>query len=92
MKIPNHEIGAAICKCGENFELGPFSSGSRNKVSVRVRCRSGCKPAGIMHTHPGGPVRLSNVDVKNMARTGLPIACVTDGKRMQCNHVKIRNK
>lgn len=92
MDIPDHEVGATICRCGPNYELGPMASGTRNRVKVPISCRTRCKPVGIVHTHPGGPVRLSNVDKKSLAKAKLSIGCVTDGVRMRCFRVKASKK
>ena len=87
MKVPDHEIGAAICRCDNQYKLGPFAEGTRNNVMVPIRCPARCKPEGTVHTHPGGPLRLSNVDIVNLAKADLKIGCVSDGARMRCYRV-----
>jgi proteasome lid subunit RPN8/RPN11 len=88
MKIPSYEIGAAICRCGDTVRLGKFFAGDRNSVKVPIRCRSGCKPVGTFHTHPGGPVYLSRKDVDSIQKANLEIGCVSDGERMRCYRIK----
>jgi|GEM_PF-6379104 len=89
--IPKNEIGAAICRCDTGYELGPMVMGTPDSVRVPKRCRSGCEPVGTVHTHPGGPVRLSGKDVESLCKANLRIGCVTDGKTMRCYEVERRN-
>lgn len=93
MKIPKNEVGALICRCDKGAEgsirlSSPLSVGTPKNVRIRGQCPPRCTPIGTVHTHPGGPVRLSTVDGKSLAKHNLPLGCVTDGRTMRCYLVK----
>lgn len=82
------ERGYTLCKNGR-LKKGIEVKGDTNSVSIPIRCPAGSKPAALMHTHPGGTLTPSPLDIKTMHEKGLPI-CIRAGNKVKCYKPKQR--
>ncbi len=85
------EIGILICrtKTGQLVH-GPTHHGTEKNVTVRIQCPSGSTPAALWHTHPGGTMSLSRLDIETGKKHKLPYVCVSNGRRgsTKCFQIK----
>lgn len=80
------ERGYTVCKNGR-LKKGVEVRGESHSVSIPISCPRGSKPAGLVHTHPGGSLELSPQDIKTMHEKGLPV-CVRAGNKIRCYRPK----
>lgn len=77
------ERGYTACRRNGKLRKGIEVIGDSHNVSIPIVCPPGSKPAGLMHTHPGGSLQLSPKDIKTMHEKGLPV-CIKAGTRIKC--------
>ncbi len=80
------ERGYTLCRNGK-LKKGIEVKGDAHSVAIPIVCPTGSKPAGLMHTHPGGSLELSPQDIKTMHEKGLPV-CVKAGNKIKCYRPK----
>lgn len=83
-----NEIGHAICQCRDGkIRLGPRSTGTSNRVSVKLKCPPGCVVRGVYHSHPSSRAYPSSADVQNLLKAGLPLSCIQGLDGLKCYHI-----
>jgi len=83
-QLPPYEVGAAICCDARRCVMGPLSVGTRTRVDVKLSCPVGMRPVGIIHTHPGGALYPSQMDIENLRRAGLRVSCIVNERGARC--------
>lgn len=73
--MSSKEHGFTICSEKCRLLRGPESVGHKYGVTVDISCPEGAEPIGTYHSHPSDHT-LSEQDVDEMVRLGLPVACV----------------
>jgi len=77
------ERGYTICGGRGGIRKGPEVRGTTNAVAIPIKCPSGSKPVGLMHTHPAGSLQLSPKDLKTMHEKKIPV-CIRAGNKVKC--------
>ena len=80
------ERGYTFCKNG-GPRKGIEVTGDVNSVAIPMSCPPGSKPRALFHTHPGGSLAMSPLDIKTMREKGLPV-CIRAGNKIKCYRPK----
>lgn len=80
------ERGYTFCKNGR-LRKGIEVKGDAHSVTIPISCPPGSQPRALVHTHPGGSLKLSPQDIKTMREKGLPV-CVRAGNKIKCYRSK----
>lgn len=90
--IPQNEIGFMLCKTQSGqLTRGPIGVGTSTSVQFSDFCPAGSKIVGSLHTHPksgGGSPLPSAQDMREAARIGMPVICITTSEKHSCYNVQ----
>lgn len=85
------ECAFVVCKDRRgNYRKGASACGSRNSVSVPMKCPEGTKAVALSHNHPSGNINLSNTDKATGHKHKLSHVCVRAGRGLKCHRIQRR--
>lgn len=83
--LPKNEVGFTICRTpGGQLTRGPLATGTPRAVSIPIACPSGATFEGLFHTHPGGAVTPSRIDLDSAKKFDAKVLCITNDSQTQC--------
>ena len=81
------EHGFPICKNG-GVTKGRTVTGDEHAVIVPLVCPRGSKVIGVHHSHPGGSLQLSQLDIRTAHEKRLKYVCVKAQGKTKCYRFK----
>jgi len=85
--MSSRECATVICKTGRSLVRGTTACGSRESVTIRIKCPQGSTPHAILHNHPSNNPRPSSQDMETSKSHKVAI-CVKTDNALKCYRPK----
>jgi hypothetical protein len=87
--MPN-EYGFALCRIRGTQRIikGPTTWGTPTSVEISPVCPPGSKFVGNLHSHPGGSLEPSAIDLATERKHQFELACIVNETGIRCRRVR----
>ena len=83
--LPRNEVGKTLCRTPSGQLVGgPWSQGTPTRVQIAMVCPRGSTFEGLFHTHPGGSVNPSGIDIASAKQFDAKVQCISNDTKTKC--------